>query len=114
PTSRSASPARMPATRSRARVTPAWYAMPTVPPPPKTMPRRPETMVLTVADAAVSRKSRGAQPRQIQEPHRLWLSGGVVVLVVAGGGGLPAGDDGGGGGGGAVGAWLAGGGGAVR
>src|SRR4051794_11299532 len=103
----------MPATRSRARVTPAWYAMPTVPPPPKTMPRRPETMVFTVADTGVSRKSAGrAYPQQMMELQR--LREGVVVVVSEDGGGAEAlgggcgGGDGAGGGG--AGAWPAGGG----
>src|SRR5437763_8494591 len=110
PTRRSASAGRIPATCSRARVTPAWYAMPTVPPPPKTMPRRREVMASPYDTGGAERD----YPQQMMELQR--LREGVVVVVGGGGGGeLCAGAGAGAGGGAGVGgAWGGGGGGAAR
>src|SRR5437016_2074432 len=99
----------MPAACSRARVTPAWYAIPTVPPPPKTMPMRREAMA--------SRYDSGYRLLRHTQPEQCgWDWGGAVVFVVAGGGGelgVGAGAGGGGGGAGAA-AWAGAGGAAVR
>src|SRR4051794_14261797 len=98
----------MPATRSRARGTLAWYAMPTVPPPPKTMPRRREAMPSPWLTRLSARKF--AAQRLLRQTHPVHRLGGCSGAFVAAGGGLDAGaGGGGGGGGGGAWAWLGGG-----
>src|SRR5436305_8151620 len=113
PMRRSAPAGSMPATRSRARVTPAWYAMPTVPPAPNTIPSRLPAIGPPLRKPPSGCKSTA--PLRYRQTHLTKHDDGVVSggdggagasgpdgLDAGGGEGAGAGRGGGGGGGGAV------------